>query len=211
MLQKMKRFISSFLFCISSFYIPECSAQSGTLKSKNGFMIFYASDSLNFTLRLDNPNTEIPNWLHNNYLQLFKDQFYIQIIKKDSLFRKNTDERASLYMFQKWETDYIESSMKPSIKRSAFMSDNDSIKFNRKDLLKNAWYYSVELNPRKLYFYFYDIYKNGCYIRITFTGSLDSARGFIPVVLKGLQFYNKNIQLNKLQDALKKGQYGYNE
>lgn len=199
------------LIGIFTFKFFDSKAQSGTLKSKNGFVLFYSSDSLNFTLRLDEPNSEIPYWLDANNLQLFKDHFYIQVIDKKSIINKSTSANDNLYMIQKWEVDYIESTMRPSVNRSPIINDNNSINFKVHDLKYNSWYYSVELNTGKLYFYFYDIYKNGYFIRITFTGGLDSARLFIPAVLKGFIFYNKKIDTNMLKQSLKNGQYSYSE
>jgi hypothetical protein len=185
------------------------TVDSGTMKSKNGFLLFYSSDSLNFTIRLDEPNTGTPNWIDNNYLQLFKDCSYIQIIDKESIIKENTPAKDYLSMLQKWETDYIESTMKPSVKRTTFRNDNNSIGLKFNDLKYNAWYYAVELNPGKFYFYFFDIYKSGHFIRITFNGSLDDARLFIPAILKGLLFYNKKLDIKKLQYSLKNHQYSY--
>jgi hypothetical protein len=210
-MKKQTQVITIIVIGILSFSFLEIKAQSGTLKSKNGFLLFYSSDSLNFTLRLDEPNTETPRWIDNNYLQLLKDHLYIQVIHKEAIIKKNTPANDHLSILQKWETDYIESSMHPSIKRTPFINDNNTIAFKSNDLKFNAWYYAVELNPGKLYFYFFDIYKNGQYIRITFKGNINVARLFIPAVLKGLQVYNKKIDVNKLQYSLKNDQYGYSE
>jgi hypothetical protein len=210
-MKKAKLLITVIFIGILTFSFLESKAQSGTLKSKNGFLLFYSSDSLNFTLRLDEPNTETPNWIENNYLQLLKDHFYIQVIDKESIIKKNAPASDNLSMLQKWETDYIESTMTPSVKRTTFINDNNSIGLKFNDLKYNAWYYAVELNPGKLYFYFFDIYKNGHFIRITFNGSLDAARLFIPAILKGLLFYNKKIDIKKLQYSLKNDQYSYSE
>jgi hypothetical protein len=210
-MKKARLLITVIFIGILTFSFSESKAQSGTMKSKNGFLLFYSSDSLNFTLRLDEPNTETPNWIDNNYLQLFKDRFYIQIIDKESIIKKNATAKDYLSMLQKWETDYIESTMEPSVKRTTFINDSNSIGLKFNDLKYNAWYYAVELNPEKLYFYFFDIYKNGHFLRVTFNGSLDAARIFIPAILKGLLFYNKKIDIKKLQYSIKNGQYSYSE
>lgn len=189
----------------------ESRAQSGILKSKNGFLLFYSSDSLNFTLRLDEPNTEIPNWIDENYLQLIKDRFYVQVINKESITKKIAPAKDCLSMLQKWETDYIQRTMKTTVKRTAFINDNNSTGFKFNEWNYNAWYYAVELNPGKLYFYFFDIYKNGNFVRITFNGKLNDARLFIPAVLKGILFYNRRIDLKKLQYSLKNNKYSYSE
>jgi hypothetical protein len=206
-----RHLITLTIFVILSNICLVSKAQSGTLKSKNGLVLFYSSDSLNFTIRLDEPNSEMPIWIDNNYLQLFKDHFYIQVIDKESITMNNTPEKDLLTTFQKWETDYIESSIQQSVKRTKYINDNDSISFKFKNLKYNAWYYAVELNSGKLYFYFLDIYKNGYFIRMTFKGKLPSARIFIPAVLNGVLFYSKKIDHNKLQNSLKNGQYSYPE
>lgn len=189
------------------FYSIKSNAQYGVMKSKNGFVVFTSSDSLNFTLKLDEPNTEIPIWINENFLLLFENSFNIQIIDKKYITPNDTSLNGNLYELQKWETDYIKSEMKESVKMSAFINDNDSIKFKNNNLEYNAWYYWVELEKEKLYIYFYDFYKNGYYIRATYIGALESARLFIPVVLNDLIFYDKKIDINKLQQSLKDGQY----
>jgi hypothetical protein len=199
---------------ILTFTFSETKAQaghSGTIKSKKGFLLFYSCDLLNFTLRLDEPNPETPNWIDNNYLQLLKDRFYIQVIEKESIIKNNAPAKVYLSMLQKWETDYIESTVTSSVKRTTFKNDNNAIGLKFNNLKYNAWYYAVELNPGRLYFYFFDIYQNGHFIRITFNGSLDDARLFIPAILKGLLFYDKKIDIKKLQYSLKNGHYSYSE
>ena len=101
--------------------------------------------------------------------------------------------------------------MKALVKRTTFINDNNSIGLEFNNLKYNAWYYAVELNPGNLYFYFFDIYKNNHFIRITFNGRLDDARLFIPSILKRLLFYTKKIDIKKLQYSLKNGQYSYSE
>jgi hypothetical protein len=190
---------------------PGLTAQTGCLKSKRGFVLFYSSDSLNFTIRLDEPNTEVPIWINNNYLQLFKDYFHLQVINQNQLPENVKSISNNLSMLQKWETDYIKSAMQASVKRSAFYSDNDSINHLLLGVESNAWFYSVDVNLRKIYFYYYDVYRSGHFVRLTFIGRIQSARLFIPAVLKGIHFYSKKIQVEKLQNALKQNQYEYVE
>ena len=47
-------------------------------------------------------------------------------------------------------------------------NDNNTLKFKYNNLKYNAWYYSVELDQGKLYFYYYDIYTNNFYIRTNY-------------------------------------------
>ena len=196
------------ILCVS---FLESKAQSGTMRSPNGFLVFFSSGPLNFTIRLDNPNSETPVWVRNNYLQLLEDQFNIQVIERESICSKTTQQKDYLSVFQKWETKYIDSTMSSSVKRSAFLNDNKIIGTKGKDFQYNAWYYTVALEEGKLCFYYFDFYKNDHFIRMTYIGSLENARLFIPAVLDGFQFYNKQIDVKKLQYSLKNGLYSYPE
>lgn len=205
------KFTALLIVIISIISFSDSIAQSGVLKSNNGFLVFFSDHDLNFTIRLDEPNSEIPNWIDKNYLQLLKDHLYIQVIEKNMIIKNKVPVNNYLNIFQNWETDYIDSKMKQSNKNNAYINDNNSLKLKYSEFKYNAWYYAVDINPGKLYFYFLDIYKDGKFLRFTYTGDINVARLFMPVVFNRLQFYKKKINLNKLKYTLKNGEYSYIE
>lgn len=199
-------------FVFILFNAISAKSQSGTLKSKNGFLLFANTDSMHFTLRLDEPNSQIPLWINKNRLQLFKDQMYLQYFEKSSIIKSKKDKDTPLNLLQKWETTFIKSIKKPTDKSPKFISDNDSMSVKSKDFNTNSWYYSVDItSSKKMYFYFFDIYKNGYFIRIEYMGGLGNARFFIKTVFNFIRFYKKDIDIPKLQSALKLGEYYYDE
>lgn len=199
------------IFSIILFNSFEAKAQSSVLQSVNGYVVCHSSDDLNFTIRLDNPNSEVPQWMSFNDLQLLKDQLYLQIIEEEYIPTPDANSDNPLYDLQKWETEYIEKNMNSNVKRSDFMNDNNILKYRCNDLDYNTWYYCVEANDMNICFYYYDFYVSGYYIRLNYVGNLNSARLFIPVILKNLRFYKQKINLEKLQQALAEGKYGYVE
>jgi hypothetical protein len=52
-------------------------SQSVIVRTQSGLMAIYSSDSLSFTMQLDEPLSEMPEWIDSNRLQLFKDIFYL--------------------------------------------------------------------------------------------------------------------------------------
>jgi len=208
------------LILLNSFY--SAFSQSVIVRTQSGLMAIYSSDSLTFTLQLDEPLSEMPEWIDSNRLQLFKDVFYLAIVNPDDIgFKKNNDKQnnasAALQHFKTWETRYIDSLLKKDFKKSDFISDNNYFGGEMKKIDFNAWYYNLTIDTQNIYFYFFDQYKSGMLLRFEFNGvvfknnGLDAARNFINNCVKSTRFYSKPINLEALRKALKDGAYSYDE
>jgi len=194
------------LFQISLFVIiPAITfSQTGTLKTKTGFLLFYNKKSPCFTVRLDEPNSEIPYWENSNIVRLFKDVMYLTATDVESISCEAGTPAEKLFCYQNWETDYINKTMKKSIERSEFIIDNTKLDLSKKNCVTNAWYYSVKINAEEnIYFYFLDIYSNNGFVRITYTGNIENARLFIKAVYSGMRFFNKEFDIKQLQNKLR--------
>jgi hypothetical protein len=197
-------------------------SQSVIVRTQSGLMAIYSSDSLSFTLQLDEPLSEMPEWIDSNRLQLFKDIFYLTIIEPADIgFKKNNDKKINasdaLQHFKTWETLYIDSILKKEFKKSDFIIDNNHFGGKLEKINFNAWYYYLTIDKQNIYFYFYDQYKSGMLLRFEFNGvlfkndGLDAARNFINNCVKNTRFYSKPINLEVLIKALKSGAYSYDE
>lgn len=183
--------------------------QSGVLKSPTGYLVYSTTDSLGFTMRLDEPNSRTPVWETVNKLILLK-RMDLQYIYSDDINCKNKSEETSLNCYMKWEEQYLRSSTPKKL--------NFSIKIDRtfKPILKekvltNAWYYSLIINGEIVYSYFLDFVYKGLLFRINYgpSSDLDSPRLFINAVYTDMKFYNHKIEIEKLISALKSNKYEY--
>ncbi len=200
------------LFHFSLFIlIPVISfSQSGTLKTKTGVLLYFNDKPICFTVRLDEPNSEMPYWEEFNRVRLFKDVMYLTIAEDKSISCETGTPIQKLICYQKWETDFINKTMKKSIERSGFLNDNATLNLSKKNCVTNAWYNFVKINAEdKFYFYFLDIYSNNGLIRITYTGSLENARLFIKAVYSGMRFFNKEIDIKQFQNKLRSDDNDY--
>jgi hypothetical protein len=210
--------LSIFLFDNSKVY---AQFGSGTMKTATGYLCFYSSPNLNFTLRLDEPNTEVPYWIEDKYLQVGKDVMHIQIIDKAEIVNSNiNNEKKLLSIFKKWETDYLDSATNKNIIRSKFICDSAfyELKFSNLNLKYNPWYYYVTNNKNtKFYFYFFDLYSSNNFIRFEFSGvlfgnnGLEAARQFNSNLIQCFKFYNQKLNIESLKNAVKDGKYSYVE
>jgi hypothetical protein len=183
-------------------------AQQYTMKTATGIMATANTESVHFTVRIDNYGDEIPFWDNDSRLIIIKNKLYLDYFNASAITKGKTN-ISPLKAFQTWETDYIKSTMKPEIRRSDFVEDNHIFKNSSKAVISNAWYYAVKIKSDDLYFYVLDMYKNGNFIRISYIGSLKEARIYTKAIVEGLHFYDKEIDIKKLQAALRNKQYHY--
>lgn len=203
------KFICS-IFVILFLILPfSVVSQSGTIKTRTGYLLYANTNTLHWTLRLDEPNSELPYWIDVNKVQLLKNHLYIEYFN-NSFITKNS-KKTPLFLFQKWETDYIDKTFNPNIKRSPYLVDTSFMKLKSGNLVSNAWYYFLDTESEGLAFYFFDIYENNNFIRISYIGVLENAQLFISAVLNGIRFHNKMLDIPKLQSAIRNGEYFYNE
>jgi hypothetical protein len=192
--------------------------QSGLLRTETGVMAFYSCDSGSFTLRFDEPLTEIPNWISGSRLQLLEGIYYLQIFDpRDLNIHTQQSSKDILEDFKKWETNYIDSSINKTIEKSKYITDNVNPYSNTKDVTFNAWYYYIAIDNKKYYFYFLDTFYNGILFRYEFNGinyadkGLDFAKIYTLECAKNMYFYTRPINLEKLQSQIKLGENHYAE
>lgn len=179
-------------------------SQSGTLKTKTGVLLYFNNKPICFTVRLDEPNTEMPYWEASDRVRLFKDKMYLTVTDDKSISCQTGSPSEKLICYQNWENDYINKTMKKSIERTGFINDNTKLNLSRKNCETNAWYYLVKINSNDyLCFYFLDIYSNNGLIRITYTGNIENARLFTKAVFSGMKFFDKEIDIKQLQQKLR--------
>ncbi len=210
---KLKYYLIPLLFFILK---TEAYGQSGLLRTETGLMAFYSSDSGSFTLRLDEPLTEIPDWISGNRLQLFDGIYYLQLFDPRVLnINTHQSSKDILEDFKKWETNYIDTSINKSVEKSNYINDYVNLNNETKDLEYNAWFYYIIIDNKKHYFYFLDAFYKGFLFRYEFNGlkfaekGLEAAKLFTSECSKNMHLYPKSIDLKKLQSKLKEGIYIY--
>lgn len=190
-------------------------SQVGVFKSKDGFLAVANSGNLYFSLQiydyLYSTDDKILNWESDNYLSILETWINLTFSQSKSV-ENQYSKLSPLKAYQKWEEEYIITTMPKSVKRSEFKTDNKIVK--QEGMTTNSWYYYVEVDTKEkesynLFFYMTDIYRDGNYIRIYFMGRLDNARSFMQSTLSNFHFYNEKIDLVKLKSALKNGEYYY--
>lgn len=198
----LKKALYSILFILIPFF---SFSQSGTLKTKTGFLLYFNDKPISFTVRLDEPNSEIPYWEDSNVICLFKNKMYLTIIDEQSILCQIGSPSEKLICYQNWETDYIDKTINKNTERTGFLNDNTNLNLPKKNCETNAWYYLVKANSDYLCFYSLDIYSNTGLIRIIYRGDIRNARIFTNAVFSGMRFFDKEIDIKKLQYKLKNG------
>ena len=192
-----------YIFLLANFSIvSNAQISSGILKTSEGFLAVINSDSLWFTIRLDEPSFKEPQFIEASRLEVISNVLYLQIFSKSDIATKKGIK--PLISLMNWETDFIRNSENAPKKRSDFIFDSLGA-----DVSKNAWYYSVDVDKNDFYVYFLDIYKNGEFIRIEYYGDLENARTNASNLFSQLTFYPSEIDISKLQAALSRGKFGY--
>ena len=192
-----------YIFLLANFSIvSNAQISSGILKTSEGFLAVINSDSLWFTIRLDEPSFKEPQFIEASRLEVISHVLYLQIFSKSDIATKKGIN--PLISLMNWETDFIRNSENAPKKRSDFIFDSLGA-----DVSKNAWYYSVDVDKNDFYVYFLDIYKNGEFIRIEYYGDLENARTNTNNLFSQLTFYPSEIDISKLQAALSRGKFGY--
>ncbi len=180
---------------------------SGILKTSEGFLAVINSDSLWFTIQLDDSRFREPQFIEASRLEVISHVLYVQMLRESDLSTKK--EINPLISLMNWETDYIRNSENAKKKRSDFIIDSLGTKSTISGVSTNAWYYSINVDENDLYIYFLDIYKNGEFIRIEYYGNLENARTSTSNLFSQLNFYPNEIDIAKLQAALSNGKFGY--
>ena len=192
-----------YIFLLANFSIvSNAQISSGILKTSEGFLAVINSDSLWFTIRLDEPSFKESQFIEASRLEVISHVLYLQIFSKSDIATKKGIN--PLISLMNWETDFIRNSENAPKKRSDFIFDSLGA-----DVSKNAWYYSVDVDKNDFYVYFLDIYKNGEFIRIEYYGDLENARTNASNLFSQLTFYPSEIDISKLQAALSRGKFGY--
>ena len=192
-----------YIFLLANFSIvSNAQISSGILKTSEGLLAVINSDSLWFTIRLDEPSFQEPQFIEASRLEVISHVLYLQIFSKSDIATKKGIN--PLISLMNWETDFIRNSENAPKKRSDFIFDSLGA-----DVSKNAWYYSVDVDKNDFYVYFLDIYKNGEFIRIEYYGDLENARTNTSNLFYQLTFYPSEIDISKLQAALSRGKFGY--
>jgi hypothetical protein len=197
-----------YIFLLANFSIvSNAQISSGILKTSEGFLAVINSDSLWFTIRLDEPSFKEPQFIEASRLEVISHVLYLQIFSKSDIATKKGIN--PLISLMNWETDFIRNSENAPKKRSDFIFDSLGANSKIADVSKNAWYYSVDVDKNDFYVYFLDIYKNGEFIRIEYYGDLENARTNTSNLFSQLTFYPSEIDISKLQAALSSGKFGY--
>jgi hypothetical protein len=187
--------------------VSNAQMSSGILKTSEGFLAVINSDSLWFTIQLDDSRFREPQFIEASRLEVISHVLYVQMLRESDISTKK--EINPLISLMNWETDYIRNSENAIKKRSDFIIDSLGTKSTISGVSTNAWYYSINVDENDLYIYFLDIYKNGEFIRIEFYGNLENARTSTSNLFSQLNFYPNEIDIAKLQAALSNGKFGY--
>ena len=187
--------------------VSNAQMSSGILKTSEGFLAVINSDSLWFTIQLDDSRFKEPQFIEASRLEVISHVLYVQMLRVSDISTKK--EINPLISLMNWETDYIRNSENAIKKRSDFIIDSLGTKSTISGVNTNAWYYSINVDENDLYIYFLDIYKNGEFIRIEYYGNLENARTSTSNLFSQLNFYPNEIDIVKLQSALSNGKFGY--
>jgi hypothetical protein len=184
--------------------------QTGAIKTKNGFLLFFNYPGNAFTLNLnENPKTPTAQFftVNGKYVQ------FQHVAKKEFAKKGNS----TLINFMKWETDYINEN---------FAKGKD-IELRHEILKKegytgNLWSYKNTLYKKMkkedstvtpvIRTYYFDFVHNDLIFRFVYastTGDKSEARSILISAARKLTFYDKKIDLQRLQNAVLKGETTY--
>ena len=124
--------------------VSNAQMSSGILKTSEGFLAVINSDSLWFTIQLDDSRFKEPQFIEASRLEVISHVLYVQIFSKSDIATKKGIN--PLISLMNWETDFIRNSENAPKKRSDFIFDSLGANSKIADVSKNAWYYSVDVD-----------------------------------------------------------------
>lgn len=191
------KILSIFLLLIGSSHTI-IYAQVGIVKSKTGNTVYCNAEDLHFTLNTDKYIIRNPKWENSNRLTILENHISLEYFEASQIQKDINSTMDPLGIYQKWETDYIKSSIPNSVKMSEFKTDNLGI--SSKEFKINTWYYCTYFDKSmKSYSYFVDIYKSGYFIRIHYQmcNDLEMIRSRMKSLVNQLKFDNNFISIDK--------------
>jgi hypothetical protein len=212
--------LSKILICF--FLLANCAnvsnaqISSGILKTSEGFLAVINSDSLWFTIRLEEPLYKEPRLVElgspsgasRSGIVVIYWILNIQMLMESDL-PSSMHGKNPLISLMNWQTDCVLTAENTPETISDFIVDSLGAKSTIAGISSNAWYYSIDKYKNDFYVYFLDIYKNGEFIRIEYRGELENARTTSRNLLSQLTFYPSEIDLSQFQTPLLREKFGY--
>ena len=184
----------------------KCEEPNGVIKTKNGVLIYFNIENNYHTINLEG-DIDL-----SNFPFIRQNNVWFQFITNEkSDFLKNGDNVLTNYM--NWEIDYFEKQFNRKIKyKSSFVKNND--------LIINYWNYDMpnleneNLERRVTKIFFADFIHNSLIYRFSYaseSGNEAEANKILNKLVDNLIFYNRKIELNRLQNSIINGVNYYSE
>lgn len=182
---------------------------NNVLKTKTGFLAVCNSYRLNFTLRVDGNKIETPSWINSKELMLIDDVLFFSFQLPEEIQTNKDSQLSALELFEKAKIKDLKKGLKSGFEISEFKKD--TFNFGQNTLTYNAWYYVLEKDQNKFYFYYFDLYTNNVLIRLTLKQfpNLNMIHEMVDVLFGGFTTYEHTINLDLLEVELSNGNYSY--
>ncbi len=194
----MKSFL---LFSILLFIKPLFSQQNeGAIKTKNGFLLYFNIGTNSHTLNL---NGEV-DLSHFPFIKQDNIQFQFYKARKDEF---GNESKSILINYMNWEVDYYQQQLNVKLNVSNEV-------FNKNGLSSNFWKFKNPIIENdKIYTpvvatYFLDFIHNDYIYRFSYAsinGDDLEAKTILLKLADSIKFYDKNLDLNKLQQNILEG------
>jgi hypothetical protein len=190
--------IDVFIYAVET--LKNTPPKEGAIKTKDGVLIYYNYQNP-FTIHLKG-DVDLSNQTMNINGNLFDFTH-----GSSEQFGKTEEEILINYM--NWEQNYLEDVLEKPVKTESDLINNNGI-------LVNLWNYTnpVLIDDKKFNkkAFYADFYKNGFIYRFSFmafNGTKVEANKILTEYINEVHFYNAQINLNKLQDAIRNGKNKY--